>query len=404
MMGSESRPGALRPGAVLGDATPGGAKPNTVAVFALTEGGVVVASRVAAVLGATLWLPEALASLQAASGAPGSPSPVRSFARVSPALREAFGEFAALVCVMASGVVIRSLAPVLRGKLEDPAVLCLDEAGRFVIPLLAGHVGGGNALARLLARELGAQAVLTTSSDVQGLLGPDLLAEALQAYVTDPGAIPAVSAALVNGGGVDLWFDSAEMGGVAVFLTGLMGYRIRPVGDAPPAAGAAAVVITGRDPHGMAGVPAGALHFVPRWVVAGVGCTRGTSGEALAAAVRAALSEAGLHPAALRALASVRAKQNESGVFAAAEELQVPLVFASDDDVEATMAAYALVENPWVRRNVGVGGAAEPAALWAAGKGATLILPKRAGGGVTVALARAEGGAMVRADETRWVE
>lgn len=377
-------------------------------MFALTEGGAVVAARVAAVLGATLCLPEALVGVPAAVGphAVVAAPPVRSFVRAGPALREAFGEFAALVCVMASGVVIRSLAPVLRGKLEDPAVLCLDEAGRFVIPLLAGHVGGGNALARLLARELGAQAVLTTSSDVQGLLGPDLLAEALQAHVTDPGALLAASAVLVNSGGVDLWFDPAEMGGAAAFLEELAGYRAQPAVDPLQAAatGAAAVVVTGRDPHGMTGVPAGALHLVPRWVVAGVGCARGTSGEALAAAVRAALSEAGLHPAALRALASVRAKQNEPGVFAAAEELEVPLVFASDDDVEAAMAAHALLENPWVRQNVGVGGAAEPAALWAAGEGATLILPKQAGGGVTVALAQAEGGAMVRADEARWVE
>jgi cobalt-precorrin 5A hydrolase len=375
-----------------------------VAVFVLTEGGAVVAARVAAVLGATLWLPEALASVHAASRAAGSPSAVRSFVRVGPALREAFGEFAALVCVMASGVVIRSLAPALRGKLEDPAVLCLDEAGRFVIPLLAGHVGGGNALARLLARELGAQAVLTTSSDVQGLLGPDLLALALQAHVTDPGALLAVSAALVNGGVVDLWFDPAEMGRAAPFLAGLGGYRAHSAGNSASAAslGAAAVVVTGRESDRMIGAPTGALHLVPRWVVAGVGCTRGTSGEVLAAAVKAALSEAGVHPAALRALASVRAKQDEPGVFAAAEELKVPLVFASDDDVEAAMAAHALLENPWVRENVGVGGAAEPAALWAAGNGATLILPKRAGGGVTVALARAEGGAMVRTDETRW--
>ena len=385
--------------ATVDRATPVAADRTAVAVFALTEGGAGVAGRVAAVLGGTLWLPEALATAQ-----PAGPPPVRSFARVGPALREAFGEFAALVCVMASGVVIRSLAPTLRGKLEDPAVLCLDEAGRFVIPLLAGHVGGGNALARLLARELGAQAVLTTSSDVQGLLGPDLLAEALQAHVTNPGALLAVSAALVNGGGVDLWFDPVEMGGAAVFLGGLAGYQARPVGDPAPGAtpGAAAVVVTGRDPHRMTGLPAGALHLVPRWVVAGVGCTRGTSGEALVAAVKAALSEAGLHPAALRALASVRAKQNEPGVFAAAEELEVPPAFASDDDVEAAMAAHALLENPWVRQNVGVGGAAEPAALWAAGEGATLIFPKRAGGGVTVALARAEGGVMVRADETRW--
>lgn len=400
--------GAPRTGAAPGDMQTGGAKSRAVAVFALTEGGAGVASRVAAVLGATLWLPEALVGVAVAVGphAGGPPPAVRSFARVGPALREAFGEFAALVCVMASGVVIRSLAPVLRGKLEDPAVLCLDEAARFVIPLLAGHVGGGNALARLLARELGAQAVLTTASDVQGLLGPDLLAEALQAHVTQSGALLAVSAALVNGGGVDLWFDPAEIGGAAAFLGELPGYRARPAGDPAreAATAAAAMVVSGREPHGMMGAPAAALHLVPRWVVAGVGCTRGTSGDALVAAVRGALSEAGLHPAALRALSSVRAKQNEPGVFAAAEELLVPLVFASDDDVEATMAAYALVENPWVRRKVGVGGAAEPAALWAAGEGATLILPKRAGGGVTVALARAEGGAMVRADETRWVE
>ena len=387
--------------ATVDQATPGTADRKAVAVFALTEGGAVVAGRAAAVLGATVWLPEALAIAQ-----PAGPSPVRNFARVGPALREAFGESAALVCVMASGVVIRSLASALRGKLEDPAVLCLDEAGRFVIPLLAGHVGGGNALARLLARELGAQAVLTTSSDVQGLLGPDLLAEALQAHVINPGALLATSAALVNGAGVDLWFDPAEMGGAAAFLGGLAGYRARPLGELGSVAtsGTAAVVVTGRDPHRMTGVPAGALRLVPRWVVAGVGCTRGTPGEALAAAVRAALSEAGLHPAALRALASVRAKQNEPGVFTAAEELEVPLVFASDDDVEAAMAAYALVENPWVRQNVGVGGAAEPSALWAAGEGATLVAPKRAGVGVTVALAQAEGGAMVREEETRWVE
>lgn len=369
-------------------------------MFALTEGGAVVAARVAVVVGGALWLPEGLAAAPSAGS-----SPVRRFARVGPALREAFGESAALVCVMATGVVIRSLAPALRGKREDPAVLCVDEAGRFVIPLLSGHVGGANALARLLARELGAQAVLTTSSDVQGLLGPDLLAEALQARVTNPGALLlATSAALVNGGGVDLWFDRQEMGGAAGFLEGLAGYRARQVGGPAPGTAAASVVVTGRDPHGMAGVPAGALQLVPRWVAAGVGCTRGRSGDILVAAVRAVLAEAGLYPEALRTLASVRAKENEPGLLAAAQELQVPLVFASDDEVEATMAAYALVENPWVRRNVGVGGAAEPAALWAAGEGATLIVPKRAGDGVTVALARADGGHMVRADETRWVE
>ncbi len=383
---------------------PSGAQ-RRIAVFALTEDGAGIAGRVATVLGGSLWLPRSLA----VAGGAGT----HRFGRLGPALRSAFRRSDALVCVMATGVVVRSLAPVLQGKRQDPAVLCLDERGLFVIPLLSGHVGGANELARSLADMLSAQAVLTTSSDVQGLAGPDVLADLLDAEVGDPAALLPVSAALVNHRPVDLWFDPGEMGGAEAFLRELLGYqpRVFRAGELPvpasvwAAEGGAtrAVFVTARLTPAEAGEELAApLHLVPRWTVAGVGCKRGTARAAITGAVRTALARADLDPRALRSMASVEAKHDESGLAGAAAELGLPLAFAPDEEVERVMALHGLAENAFVRENVGVGAAAEPAALWASGEGATLVLPKQAADGVTVALARADGGRMLRTGETRW--
>jgi len=367
-----------------------------IAVFALTRGGAVTAGRIARYLDGALWLPEARAGEQE----PPAERPVRAFARVGPALRQAFLGGSAVVCVMAAGVVIRTLAPILGGKGRDAAVLVVDEGGRFVVPLLSGHVGGANALAMRLADALGAQAVITTSSDVQGLLGPDLLAQALDAHLLHPGALIAVSAALVNGEGVDLVFDAAEMGGAAGFLEGLEGYRPREQGDPRRAR---ILIGTRRSRHeGPAGAAATApsapaLGLVPRWIVAGVGCRRGVEATVIMRAIETALAAADRHPAALASLATIEAKAQEPGLRQAAETLGLPLVVVPDETVRAAIATHHLAESEWVRQHVGLGAASEPAALAAAGEGARLVLPKQAGEGTTVALALRDGGAVVAA-------
>src|SRR5437016_31821 len=93
-------------------------------------------------------------------------------------LQDAFTSGRPLVCVMALGIVVRTLAPLLRDKHTDPAVLAVDEAGRFVIPVLGGHVAGANALAHELARAVGAVPVITTASDALGLPAVDLIGRA----------------------------------------------------------------------------------------------------------------------------------------------------------------------------------------------------------------------------------
>jgi cobalt-precorrin 5A hydrolase len=388
-----------------------------VAVFALTRGGATLARRVAEITGGELWLPESLGDPGGvAGGASPAPAVVRRFSRVGPALREAFGARRALVCVMATGVVVRSLASVLESKHVDPAVLVMDEAGRFVVPLLSGHLGGANALAARIADGLGAQAVITTSSDVQGRLGPDLLAASFGARVDDRRRLLPLAAALANGETVGLWVDPAEVGGATVTrLEGLAGYQVHALRDVPRdgIAGPAVLLtarVAARDEIPLAGEEAGAvagppvaappvliddavLWLVPRTVFAGVGCKRGAKAAGLGDAVRDALRESGLHPGSLRALATAEAKREEAGLAEVAAALGVPLLVALDEEIRSTIVAHGLAENPWVQKNIGVGGVCEPAALWAAGEGATLILPKRAGRGVTVALARVDTGA-----------
>jgi cobalt-precorrin 5A hydrolase len=146
---------------------------DRVAIIAITRHGIALGGRVVAALpGATLHAPARFhaeakhAAGAAAHGYEGS---------TGMHLKALFGQYQALVCIVSLGAVVRLIAPLLADKKSDPAVLVLDEAGRFAIPVLSGHIGGANALAERLAGELGATAVLTTASDARATLSVDLL-------------------------------------------------------------------------------------------------------------------------------------------------------------------------------------------------------------------------------------
>jgi cobalt-precorrin 5A hydrolase len=148
-----------------------------IAVLAITRAGIVLAGKVVKALpGARLYAPEAMRVL-AAAAAPGAchcfSGPLRDL------IPDLFDACAGIVAICSLGAVVRLIAPHLRDKYRDPAVVVLDEAGSFAIPALSGHLGGANALAGRIARALGATAVLTTASDVRQTLAVDLLGREL---------------------------------------------------------------------------------------------------------------------------------------------------------------------------------------------------------------------------------
>lgn len=147
--------------------------PQRIAVVAITRHGIAHAGRVIAALpGARLFAPEKFRS-EAEAAAPGAANCYAG--KTGEQVPALFAAFDGIVCVVSLGAVVRLIAPHLKGKETDPGVVVLDEGGRFVIPVLSGHIGGANALAALLAQKLGATPVFTTASDSRETLAVDLL-------------------------------------------------------------------------------------------------------------------------------------------------------------------------------------------------------------------------------------
>ncbi|MFE9628892.1 precorrin-3B C(17)-methyltransferase [Streptomyces sp. NPDC006527] len=264
---------------------------------------------------------------------------------VGDAVRRAFAECEQLVCFLATGAVVRLVAPLLSDKASDPGVVCVDEAGRFAVSLVGGHGGGANELAREVGESLGAQPVVTTATDAVGMPGLDTLGLPVE------GDVAGVTRALLDGEPVAL---DAEVA-----------WPLPPVPFAER--GAHTVRVTDR------AVEPGAHEVLlrPPSLVVGVGASRGAPAGEVLEVIEGALRDAGLSVDSLAELATVDAKAEEPGILAAASRLGVPLVTYSAEELAAVE-----VPNPSDAPLAAVGtpSVAEAAALV---RGGELLVPKR---------------------------
>jgi cobalt-precorrin 5A hydrolase/precorrin-3B C17-methyltransferase len=268
---------------------------------------------------------------------------------VRDSVRAAFAECEQLVCFLATGAVVRLIAPLLSDKASDPGVVCVDEGGRFAVSLVGGHGGGANELAREVGEVLGAEPVVTTATDCVGVPGLDTLGLPVE------GDLAGVTRAVLDGDAVGLELE------VAWPLPAL------PVRDGSPRPGNPVVRVTDRDVS-----PAeGEVLLRPPSLVVGVGASRGAPVEEVLALVEGALRDAGLSPRSVGELATVDAKAEEPGIVRAAERLGVPLVTYSAEEL-----AGVAVPNPSGAPLAAVGtpSVAEAAALV---RGGELLAPKR---------------------------
>ncbi len=280
-------------------------------------------------------------------------------------LAQAWQDYDRLICIMATGIVVRSIAPLLRDKRRDPAVVVCDEQGEFAISLLSGHLGGGNALAENVAEVLGGQAVITTASDVLGKTALDLWCRDLGLTVVDKQGWTKVMAKLVNTGSISLCSD----------------YLLSPL---PPdiilteKSDSADLLITCRTTYNGHSV---LLH--PKALAAGIGCNRNTPAEEINEALQEACQAHQLARDSVRNLASIDLKSDELGLLAFARNHHLPLEFYSPaqlNEVEGVASSAAVL------RATGAKAVAEPAALLSSGNG-SLLVQKMKFPNVTVAIA-----------------
>ena len=232
------------------------------------------------------------------------------------------------------------------------------------MPLLSGHLGGANALARALAKACGAVPVITTATDINGLFAVDLWAKAQNCAVLEPERIKRVSGALLAGQTVRYWSPWPVAGEIPAGVK---------KADAPEAADFALTLT----PQGEA------LHLVPRIGVLGVGCRRGTTAQQLEEAFAAFCAASGLSPAAVCAAASIDLKKDEPGLAAFCKAHGWPITFYPADELRAVPGQFT--PSAFVASVTGVDNVCERSAVKASG--GMLLLPKTAGGGVTLALA-----------------
>ncbi|MEV5842097.1 precorrin-3B C(17)-methyltransferase [Streptomyces sp. NPDC051985] len=264
---------------------------------------------------------------------------------VRDAVRSAFAECEQLVCFLATGAVVRLIAPLLGEKATDPGVVCVDEGGRFAVSLVGGHGGGANELAVAVGEVLAARPVVTTATDAVGLPGLDTLGFPVE------GSVAAVSRALLDGEPVALRAEST--------------WPLPPL----PLAGEGAYTVRLTD---RAVEPAAnEVLLRPPSLVVGVGASKGAPVEEVLTLIEAALRDAGLSPRSIAELATVDAKAGEPGIVEAAARLGVPLVTHSAEEL-----AEVRVPNPSDAPLAAVGtpSVAEAAALL---RGGELLVPKR---------------------------
>ena len=295
-----------------------------------------------------------------------------------PALEESLREWTgrqfavkdALLFIGATGIAVRAIAPFVKSKASDPAVLCMDEQGRFVISLLSGHLGGANELTKEIASICGAVPVITTATDIDGRFSVDSFARREHLYLDNLKLAKEISAEVLENRTVGLYSDF-ELSGQIPFELALGKQK---------EIGISISLDDSYDPFPKT------LHLVPGIVVLGIGCKKGTTKEQIEALVKKVMAQNQFSMHSIGKIASIDLKQEEQGLLDFCEAYHGEFLTYSREDLEKVSCEEGFSESSFVKGITGVGNVCERSALKASGQ-TRLIQKKAAENGVTVAIA-----------------
>ena len=332
-------------------------KNKPTAILASTDRGVLLAEQLRRELEGSIVF----------STRPGGAATVQSITSIADFLTASFADYEAFIFIGALGICVRSIAPYVQDKATDPAIVNLDDHGQFVQPVLGGHLGGANDLARRLARVLGAQAVITTASDLQDIWALDTLAARFGWQAAPSGPLNQLVSLFVNNAKTALlldvqdegtrWLEKTRPPFVDVFYNRdeidwsqyqlLLAVTYRPLV-----------------------VPVPVLVFFAPVLHLGMGCSRGIEADLLEASVRAQLTEHQLAQESVKSINSIDIKHDEVAFLALAERWGVPLLTYP---AEALNAQTTPNPSEVVLRKLGVPSVGEAAAQVASGNGRLLL-------------------------------
>ncbi len=278
-----------------------------------------------------------------------------------------------LIFIGATGIAVRAIAPHIRDKFLDPAVISLDEEGGYIISLLSGHVGGGNALALKIAQLTGGQAVISTATDINRVFAIDIWAKENNLILTDRVIAKEISSALLEGKKVGFASDCGYL-----CPRGLKNLDLDLDLDLDLNLDLELGAWVSNRPE--ASPFQKTLNLIPKNLILGIGCRRGTSQQAIELAVKAALGDYGIK--AVGQIASIDLKQDEAGLLEFCRGQNLALTTYSAEELKKLEGDFT--SSDFVQSVTGVDNICERAAVLSGGR---LLVPKQSKNGVTVAVA-----------------
>lgn len=285
-------------------------------------------------------------------------------------LAEDFVSMDGLVFICATGIAVRLIAPFIKSKYEDPAVIVLDDTGRFTISLLSGHLGGANAIAKTLASFLGNIAVITTASDNRGVESLDIFAKRAELVVENFEHLKNVMSCIINGKRVALYSEIKDKPlGIPFIET--CNFESEDVDYW--------VIISTRKIK----TKKSACYLIPKNLYVGIGCKKNTEVLVVRNAIEEACRKADVDTRGIAELATIELKKNETALIESANFFQCPLKIYSNKEVKSVSLADE-DKSDFVFKTTGVYAVSEPCAKLSGG---VLLLKKFKYKGVTVSIA-----------------
>lgn len=284
---------------------------------------------------------------------------------IKPLISHIFKSYDRIVFVSAAGIAVRMIAPYIEDKTKDPAVVVVDDMGRYAVSLLSGHIGGANEFAEEIADAIGAQAVITTASDGRGIESVDMFAKRYGFEIESMEDAKTITSIMVNGGSIG--FSSEVKACIHyknIFHTGYDGY----------------IYVTSKE-NVECNKPCCILR--PRNLNVGLGCRRGKARDEILRAIYETFKSNNLSLRSIKSVYSIDVKKDEKGILEACEVLGVPFVTFSQVDIQRIQDRFN--KSSFVESKVGVTSVAEPCACLGGGD---LIVNKTVFDGITVAVAR----------------
>lgn len=268
---------------------------------------------------------------------------------------EIFSEYKSIIFITAVGIAVRAIAPYIKTKDIDPCVLVIDEGSDFIIPILSGHLGGGNELAQDISQSIGAYPLITTSSDISGKIAVDTLAQKINGKLESLESAKKVTSLIVAGERVSIKVP-------------------QNIGDNNPSG---VIVISNREKIEI-------TQIIPKNISIGIGCKKDTPKEKIIEIIENILKSLNISTKAIRVMGTVDIKKDEIGIIESAKYFNVPLKIISRDEIKKIEDKFETSD--FVRKTIGVGAVSAPCSILASEREGKLLIEKSRFQGITVSV------------------